>query len=111
MAESDLSTKRARMAVSIDSDLQSRQLATYGVSVMERLAGASILIIGMNGVGVEVAKNIVLANVRRVTLADDRIAAWSDMPSRSPGWTARNFVMSSRAGLSRPWAAFSRAAM
>ena len=34
MAESDLSTKRARMAVSIDSDLQSRQLATYGVSVM-----------------------------------------------------------------------------
>jgi ubiquitin-activating enzyme E1 len=67
------------MAVSIDSDLQSRQLATYGVSVMERLAGASILIIGMNGVGVEVAKNIVLANVRRVTLADDRIAAWSDM--------------------------------
>jgi ubiquitin-activating enzyme E1 len=63
----------------IDEDLQSRQLATYGMSVMERLAGASILIIGANGLGVEVAKNIVLANVGKVTLADDSIASWSDM--------------------------------
>jgi ubiquitin-activating enzyme E1 len=68
-----------RMKSSIDADLQSRQLATYGMSVMERLAGASVLIIGMNGVGVEVAKNIVLANVRKVTLADDCTASWSDM--------------------------------
>jgi ubiquitin-activating enzyme E1 len=65
----------------IDGDLQSRQLATYGMSVMERLAGASVLIIGMNGLGVEVAKNIVLANVKRVTLADDRVASLRDMGS------------------------------
>jgi ubiquitin-activating enzyme E1 len=63
----------------IDEDWQSRQLATYGMPVMQRLAGASILIIGLNGLGVEVSKNIVLANVRKVTLADDRIAAWSDL--------------------------------
>ncbi len=49
------------------------------MSVMERLAGASVLIIGMNGLGVEVAKNIVLANVMKVTLADDRIASWGDL--------------------------------
>ncbi len=63
----------------IDGDLQSRQLATYGMHVMERLARSSVLIIGMNGLGVEVAKNIVLANVRKVTLADDRVASWSDL--------------------------------
>lgn len=38
-----------------------------------------MLIIGMNGLGVEVARNIVLANVRKVTLADDCVASWSDM--------------------------------
>jgi ubiquitin-activating enzyme E1 len=63
----------------IDSGLQSRQLATYGMSAMQRLAQASVLIIGINGLGVEVAKNIVLANVRKVTLADDCVASWSDM--------------------------------
>lgn len=68
-----------RLKSVIDVDLQSRQLATYGMSVMERLAGASVLIIGINGLGVEVAKNIVLANVRKVTLADDRRASWSDL--------------------------------
>lgn len=69
----------ATTASVIDEDVQSRQLLTYGMPVMQRLAGASILIIGLNGLGVEVSKNIVLANVRKVTLADDRIAAWSDL--------------------------------
>jgi ubiquitin-activating enzyme E1 len=79
MEKNDPAAKKSKSI--IDVDLQSRQLATYGMGVMERLAGAAVLIIGMNGLGVEVAKNIVLANVRKVTLADDCVASWSDMGS------------------------------
>ena len=49
--------KRARMAtngVQIDEDLHSRQLAVYGRETMRRLAGARVLVAGMNGLGVEI---------------------------------------------------------
>ncbi|KAG0577880.1 hypothetical protein M758_5G181300 [Ceratodon purpureus] len=56
--------------VAIDEDLHSRQLAVYGRETMRRLFGAHILISGLQGLGVEVAKNIILAGVKSVTLHD-----------------------------------------
>lgn len=44
-------------AVSIDEDLHSRQLAVYGRETMRRLFGASVLISGLNGLGVEVGES------------------------------------------------------
>jgi ubiquitin-activating enzyme E1 len=44
----------ARVAVDIDEDLHSRQLAVYGRESMRRLAETSVLIIGLGGLGVEV---------------------------------------------------------
>jgi ubiquitin-activating enzyme E1 len=41
-------------AVNIDEDLHSRQLAVYGKESMKRMANASILIVGLKGLGVEV---------------------------------------------------------
>ena len=38
----------------IDEDLHSRQLAVYGRESMRRMAASSILIVGLNGLGVEV---------------------------------------------------------
>lgn len=40
--------------VEIDENLHSRQLAVYGREVMRRMAGASVLVSGANGVGVEI---------------------------------------------------------
>eukprot|EP00899_Mesostigma_viride_P027629 jgi/Mesvir1/8050/Mv18206-RA.1 len=55
----------------IDEDLHSRQLAVYGRESMRRLVGANVLISGLRGLGVEVAKNVILAGVKSVTLHDE----------------------------------------
>ena len=38
----------------IDEDLHSRQLAVYGRESMRRLAGASVLVCGLKGLGAEI---------------------------------------------------------
>ena len=65
-AESSSVAKKARMSVAangfsksaagqdIDEDLHSRQLAVYGRDSMRRLAASKILILGANGLAVEV---------------------------------------------------------
>ncbi|OUS47186.1 ubiquitin activating enzyme [Ostreococcus tauri] len=53
----------------IDEDLHSRQLAVYGRETFRKLAGARVLIVGARGLGVEIAKNVVLAGVRGVGVA------------------------------------------
>ena len=63
----------------IDENLQSRQLAVYGKEAMMRMAQSNVLIIGMNGVGAEVAKNLILANMNAITLADTSNAVISDL--------------------------------
>lgn len=40
----------------IDEDLHSRQLAVYGRETMRRLFGSSVLVSGMQGLGVEIGK-------------------------------------------------------
>ena len=60
----------AQEAVEIDEDLHSRQLAVYGRETMKRMFGARVLISGMRGLGAEVAKNVILAGVRSVTIHD-----------------------------------------
>ena len=65
----------------LDEDLHSRQIWTYGRQAMERLASTSVAVIGLNGVGAEVAKNLILANMKRVTLVDDRAVSFTDLSS------------------------------
>uniref|UniRef100_A0ACD5YBK3 Uncharacterized protein n=1 Tax=Avena sativa TaxID=4498 RepID=A0ACD5YBK3_AVESA len=55
----------------IDEDLHSRQLAVYGRETMKRLFGSNVLVSGLQGLGAEIAKNLVLAGVKSVTLHDD----------------------------------------
>ena len=54
-------------AMELDEDLHSRQLAVYGRDTMKKMAGATVLISGMRGLGVEIAKNLVLAGVSTQT--------------------------------------------
>ncbi|KAF3334641.1 ubiquitin-activating enzyme E1 1-like isoform X1 [Carex littledalei] len=64
-------------SVEIDEDLHSRQLAVYGRETMRRLFASNVLISGLQGLGAEIAKNLVLAGVRSVTLHDEEnIELW-----------------------------------
>ncbi|CAA6669297.1 unnamed protein product [Spirodela intermedia] len=65
----------------IDEDLHSRQLAVYGRETMRRLFASNILISGINGLGAEIAKNLVLAGVKSVTLHDEGTVDLWDLSS------------------------------
>ncbi|XP_057488068.1 ubiquitin-activating enzyme E1 1-like [Actinidia eriantha] len=65
----------------IDEDLHSRQLAVYGRETMRRLFASNILISGMQGLGAEIAKNLVLAGVKSITLHDEGIVELWDLSS------------------------------
>ena len=55
-------------------DRYSRQIGAYGVEAMSKLIKLRVLIVGLKGVGVEAAKNLILAGgPAAVTLIDDGI--------------------------------------
>ena len=53
-----------------------------GHAAMKRMAVSSVLVSGMGGLGVEIAKNIVLGGVKSVTIHDDTVTSWSDLSSQ-----------------------------
>lgn len=55
----------------IDESLYSRTLYVLGHDTMERLASSKVLIIGLSGLGLEIAKNIVLSGVNNIVFSDD----------------------------------------
>ncbi|KAK4274841.1 hypothetical protein QN277_018011 [Acacia crassicarpa] len=70
----------------IDEDLHSRQLAVYGRDTMRKLFASNVLVSGMQGLGVEIAKNLILAGVKSVTIHDEGSVELWDLSS--------NFVFS-----------------
>lgn len=51
----------------IDEDLHSRQLAVYGRESMRRLAGASVLVCGLKGLGAEIGASPSIGSLARTT--------------------------------------------
>nr|XP_056713428.1 ubiquitin-like modifier-activating enzyme 7 [Euleptes europaea] len=66
----------------IDEGRYSRQLYVLGYEAMQKMATAAVLVSGMKGLGVEIAKNIILAGVKSVTVHDQHDAQWSDLSSQ-----------------------------
>ncbi|XP_050732741.1 ubiquitin-like modifier-activating enzyme 1 isoform X1 [Eriocheir sinensis] len=66
----------------IDESLYSRQLYVLGHDAMRRMASSDILISGLGGLGVEIAKNVILGGVKSVTLHDTKNAQLSDLNSQ-----------------------------
>lgn len=66
----------------IDESLYSRQLYVLGHEGQRRMAGSSILIVGCDGLGVEIAKNVILAGVKSVTVFDPVAASYFDLASQ-----------------------------
>lgn len=48
---------------------------------MERLLKLSVLVYGLRGVGVEIAKNLILSGVKGVTIQDDELTRIEDLGS------------------------------
>jgi ubiquitin-activating enzyme E1 len=67
--------------VQIDTNLYSRQIGTFGIETMGKLIQMKVLIVGLRGLGVETAKNLILAGPRSVTLYDPTIVQWGDLSS------------------------------
>eukprot|EP00128_Syssomonas_multiformis_P002420 Colp12_sorted_trinity150504_noHs@8955 len=69
-------------ADNIDEALYSRQLYVLGHEAMRRMGRSNVLISGMRGLGAEIAKDVVLAGVKSVTIHDDDKVTLSDLSSQ-----------------------------
>ena len=49
-----------------------RQIRLWGIDAQKRLRKSKVLLIGMGGLGAEIAKNLVLSGIDSITLMDDR---------------------------------------
>jgi ubiquitin-activating enzyme E1 len=52
-------------------DLYSRQIGAFGIETMGKLINMRVIVVGLKGVGVEIAKNLILAGPGAVILCDD----------------------------------------
>ena len=66
----------------IDESLYSRQLYVLGHEAMQNMSKSRILISGLGGLGVEIAKNIILSGVKSVTLHDLNDVKIEDLSSQ-----------------------------
>ncbi|XP_023375342.1 ubiquitin-like modifier-activating enzyme 7, partial [Otolemur garnettii] len=66
----------------LDEELYSRQLYVLGSPAMQRIQKAKVLLSGLQGLGAEVAKNLVLMGVGSLTLHDPNPTCWSDLAAQ-----------------------------
>ena len=63
----------------IQENLYSRQIGTYGEEAMKKIINLKILILGLKGIGIEVAKNIILTGPEKVIIYDPSIVQLKDL--------------------------------
>ena len=63
----------------IDTNLYSRQIGTFGLETMGKLIKMQVAIVGLRGLGVECAKNLILAGPKGVMLYDPEITKINDL--------------------------------
>lgn len=66
----------------IDEGLYSRQLYVLGHDAMRRMATSDILISGIGGLGIEIAKNVILGGVKSVTIHDTVQCTLADLTAQ-----------------------------
>ncbi|CAI9550145.1 unnamed protein product, partial [Staurois parvus] len=59
-------------SMEIDDGLYSRQRYVLGDTAMQKMAQSHVFLCGMGGLGVEIAKNIVLAGIKALTIHDTK---------------------------------------
>ncbi|THH32904.1 hypothetical protein EUX98_g1245 [Antrodiella citrinella] len=82
MASTNLPSAMDVDEAAIDEGLYSRQLYVLGHEAMKRMAASNVLIVGLKGLGVEIAKNIILAGVKSVTVFDPEPVEIADLSTQ-----------------------------
>ena len=67
--------------IKIDDDLYSRTIITYGLETMKKLSQLKVFIYGLRGLGIEVAKNIILNGCEEVSIYDHHLVKINDLCS------------------------------
>jgi len=65
----------------VDTDRFSRIIAFLGAGTVKQLMSLNVLVCGLDGLGAEIAKNLILSGVGAVTLHDTKPASWADLSS------------------------------
>lgn len=65
-----------------EAELYDRQIRLWGLENQKKLRNSKILIAGLNGLGAEIAKNIILAGVKMVTFLDSKQVTKLDFASQ-----------------------------
>uniref|UniRef100_A0A8D2KR09 E1 ubiquitin-activating enzyme n=1 Tax=Varanus komodoensis TaxID=61221 RepID=A0A8D2KR09_VARKO len=66
-------------SMEIDDALYSRQRYVLGDTAMQKMAQSHVFLSGMGGLGVEIAKNIVLAGIKALTIHDTKLCRIWDL--------------------------------
>ncbi len=82
-------------------DRWSRYIGAMGVDAVAKQARCSIFLSGLGGLGIEIAKNVVLSGVKRFTVHDERNVAAGDLCSQF-------FIESSDLGKNRAGASLNK---
>lgn len=64
-----------------DEQLYSRQIVAFGFNAMNKLSKLNILIYRIGGLGIEIAKNIILSGPKKITIFDDKTIKVEDIGS------------------------------
>ena len=67
--------------IKVDDDLYSRTIFTFGMDTMKKLSTLKVVIIGMRGLGIETAKNIILSGPAEVDIFDPSPVKIKDLGS------------------------------
>ena len=66
-------------SVEIDENAYSRSLAVFGHGALSKLMAMKVFIQGINGLGIEVAKNLILAGPKQVSICDSELVTIRDL--------------------------------
>lgn len=72
---------KKNLSYNIDEDLYSRQIICLGIETMKKISQLKILIIGLRGLGIEIAKNIIVSGPKSVTIFDPNKIEINDLGS------------------------------
>ena len=74
-------SNKKQFSDNIDEDLYSRQIIYLGIDSMKKISQLKLLIIGLRGLGIEIAKNIIVSGPKSVTIFDPNKVEISDLGS------------------------------
>ncbi|XP_054713985.1 SUMO-activating enzyme subunit 1-like isoform X2 [Uloborus diversus] len=77
-----------------EAALYDRQIRLWGLECQKRIRDGKILVLGLNGLGAEVVKNLTLSGVKRIVIMDNEPVKPSDA-------TAQFFAAGSEVGINR----------